>query len=117
MAKQPWETDTPPVEQPPETQTPPTEQPPEVLEEETPEYAEMKVPELRSMLELRELDTSGTKAELVSRLEADDAEREEEAAPEAQQASLALANLVSRGMSVADARAYLEGSEVSDTVG
>ena len=49
-------------------------------EEEVPDYESMTVPELRELLAERGLTVSGVKAELITRLEADDAGPSEEAA-------------------------------------
>ena len=51
-------------------------------EEEAPDYESMTVPELRELLAERGLTVSGVKAELITRLEADDAGPSEEAPDE-----------------------------------
>mgnify|MGYP003111116853 CR=1 FL=1 len=53
-----------------------------VAEEETTDYNSMTVPQLRDLLTERGLTVSGVKAELIARLEADDAGPSEEAPDE-----------------------------------
>ncbi len=55
-------------------------------EEEAPDYESMTVPELRALLAERGLTVSGVKAELITRLEADDAGPSEEAPDESAEA-------------------------------
>ena len=55
-------------------------------EEEAPDYESMTVPELRELLAERGLTVSGVKAELITRLEADDAGPSEEAPDESAEA-------------------------------
>jgi len=55
-------------------------------EEEVPDYESMTVPELRELLAERGLTVSGVKAELITRLEADDAGPSEEAPDESAEA-------------------------------
>jgi len=55
-------------------------------EEEAPDYESMTVPILRELLEERGLTVSGVKAELITRLEADDAGPSEEAPDESAEA-------------------------------
>jgi SAP domain-containing protein len=46
-------------------------------EDDVPEYSEWKVEDLRAELKARDLSSAGTKADLIARLEADDAEESE----------------------------------------
>jgi len=55
-------------------------------EEEAPDYESMTVPTLRELLAERGLTVSGVKAELITRLEADDAGPSEEAPDESAEA-------------------------------
>ena len=58
----------------------------EPVEEEPVDYNSMTVPELRELLAERGLTVSGVKAELIARLEADDAGPSEEAPAESEEA-------------------------------
>jgi hypothetical protein len=58
----------------------------EEVVEETPDYDSMTVPQLRELLAERGLTVSGVKAELIARLEADDAGPSDEAPDESAEA-------------------------------
>ena len=66
----------------------PTEEVEEEVVEETPDYESMTVKQLRAILEERGLTVRGTKAELIARLDADDAGPSEEAPDESTEAPL-----------------------------
>ncbi len=125
----PWENEGAPEEQPQDdtnkpdpaeqanadTETPEQPETPEAPEaEEVKPVSEMSVPEIKEQLKALGLPVSGKKDDLIARLEEAQGVDLEAEAEVQEQASIALANLVSRGMSVKDARAHLAKSDVSD---